>query len=70
MSVKKAVGFRCYICGKVFDDQTERATPCGYERFGQATCKTCCERCHNMEPFACAEYNRRKKRERRAKIKT
>lgn len=65
MKQKPATGFRCYICGKVFPDQTERATPCGYERFEQTTCKACCEKCHDLEPFPCPEYNRRKRRERR-----
>ena len=65
MKKKPVAGFRCYICGEVFPDQTERATPCGYERFGQAACKGCCEKCHALEPFPCAEYNRRKRREER-----
>lgn len=63
MKQKPVAGFRCYICGKVFPDQTERATPCGYERFGQATCKNCCERCRALEPIPCPEYKRRKRRE-------
>lgn len=65
MNEKPVAGFRCYICGKVFPDQTERATPCGYDRFGHTTCKSCCEECHNLEPFPCPEYDRRKRRERR-----
>ena len=65
MKKNPVAGFRCYICGEVFPDQTEWARPCGYERFGQATCKACCEKCHDLEPFACPEYNRRKRREKK-----
>ena len=65
MKQETVAGFRCYICGSVFLDQTQRARPCGYERFGQATCKDCCEKCHAMEPFPCAEYDRRKRREKK-----
>lgn len=59
MKQKPVAGFRCYICGEVFPDQTERATPCGYDRFGQATCKACCEKCRDLEPFPCPQYNAR-----------
>lgn len=65
MKKEQVAGFKCYICGKVFPDQTERATPCDYERFEQAVCKGCCEKCHDQEPFPCFAYNRRKRRERR-----
>ena len=65
MKKKPVAGFRCCICGEVFPDQTERATPCGYERFGQATCKGCCEKCHKLEPFPCPQYNTRKRREKK-----
>ncbi|MBQ8238790.1 MAG: hypothetical protein IJZ39_11665 [Oscillospiraceae bacterium] len=65
MKEELVAGFECYICGEVFPDQTERATPCAYERFGLAACKACCEKCHKQEPFPCSAYNRRKHRERR-----
>lgn len=65
MSEAKNAPFRCYICGKVFPDQTQRARPCGYDRFGHATCKDCCERCHKQEPFPCTQYNTRKRREKK-----
>ena len=65
MSGQQKTGFRCYICGKVFQDQTQRARPCGYDRFGHATCKDCCERCHDLEPIPCPQYTRRKRREKR-----
>lgn len=65
MSGKKTEGFRCYICGKLFEDQTERARPCAYDRFDQPTCKSCCEKCHDQEPFPCPQYNTRKRREKK-----
>lgn len=63
MKRKNTAGFRCYICGTLFPDQTERARPCAYDRFDQPVCRGCCEKCHDLEPFDCDEYNRRKKRE-------
>lgn len=65
MSAKKTQGFRCYICGKLFPDQTERARPCAYDKFDQPTCKDCCEKCHDQEPFPCPQYNTRKRREKK-----
>ncbi len=65
MKQQKQTGFRCYICGRTFPDQTRRATPCAYEHFDRAVCVDCCERCYQSEPFPCEQYNRRKRRERR-----
>lgn len=65
MKKVQVAGFKCYICGEVFPDQTEKATPCDYERFSLAVCKACCEKCHEQEPSPCSAYNRRKRRERR-----
>ena len=65
MTKKTVAGFRCYLCGKDFPDKSQQATPCGYARFGRHVCKGCCEGCHDLEPFPCPEYNRRKRREQR-----
>ena len=65
MKKEQVAGFKCYICGEVFPDQTEKATPCDYESFGLSVCKACCEKCHEQEPSPCSAYNRQKRRERR-----
>lgn len=65
MKEKTVAGFRCYLCGKDFQNKTQQATPCGYGRFGRAVCKDCCEACNSLEPFPCPDYNRRKRREQR-----